>query len=410
MKLFLFEIRKNILKSVVLIALILFSLVNVIQIYSLYRTYAQFPGEDYLKGRQEGRQAAYTQLYQRLRGEINDEKIGFVVDEYARLKNIINEGRWSTEYDPDTYTGYIFGDYTLFKYELYSPMKESYHYKSYAGTIVSKALENIDFYKERNNHYEARKNQMIAGSYRNRAVTHFYNTNGYETLLYYDFSSLLIILMCILVLTPVFVNEKESNMQPILLASKKGKTPTLMAKYLSSCVFIVCISLYFYGLDYLSFFLRYGLEGGGNPLYGIELFKETPLNTTILGHFFLSSVLKILGILTLSLFFLFFSSLFNSNLYPFTISIAFSFLLIYLSDFADHKLISIANPIALIHNRELLRVFDVFDILGRPTMTYLVAIAVMLIYCTILIAITVYLSRKTFVMPNFIEKEVKKHG
>ncbi|MBU5426897.1 hypothetical protein KQI41_10790 [Tissierella pigra] len=359
MKILIFEIRKNFLKRYLFVTLCLLTLINIFMIYDYYKENHVFSTE------QTNRSEAFWNLYKgKFKGKITNEKINALMEIYTPLYQICAvERSYSMEYDPETYTGYTFGDYRMLDLGFVRPMEYSYMYRNHALEIADKAMENLEFFRSVDNNYQYRSNLKIASLFGDRQVTDFYHTEMYENLFRYDFSSFLILLMSILALVPVFVAEKETEMNLILSTSKKGGKETINAKILSSFLYVIIISAWFYIFDFLAFSYFYGLTGLNNQLYALKDFMLTPLNVRMWEFIILSAVVKIIGLMAVSSMILFLSSIFRRALLPYILSLATVFLLMLFNEFAKMKFI---NPIELIANRELFKNTGFIKILDFP--------------------------------------------
>ncbi|MEG0751071.1 MAG: hypothetical protein RR998_04920 [Oscillospiraceae bacterium] len=368
MRLVFFEMRKNFFKKSILIVLIIFTALNIFKIFSSYEMYGKFRNDKIGKA-----QSAYAEIYSDVSGKMTDSKIQLIVGEYKRLLNEISEFTYSKDYDENTYTGYIMGDFNLFKFDFFEPMNYAFNYSSYSKEIANKAILNAEFFKSQNNTYEVQKNEMIADLYQNRKIESFYDYNGFEALFKYNFSSILIFLLCVFALTPVFVTEKETGMNLILQVSQSGGVKTALAKYFAAIIFVLSICMWFFLCDIATFGLRYGFDGVLSPLYGIKEFKNTPLNISILGYCFVFFGIKALSILSVSSLILLISQFPKKIIFPFIINISIIFLLIFLSDLSGrhfYEMLNLFNPASLLTPTEIFKVFSVVRIFDIPISTY----------------------------------------
>lgn len=387
MRIIIFEIKKLFLRKRILIILLMLIIINIIKIYDSHTIYGRFSGDNTAQ-----LESSFSEIYNDINGKMTEEKLNYIISEYKRLEKEVSDFSFSKEYDTTTYTGYIYGDFSLFKWEFFEPLNYLYNYNTYSNSIVSKANENIEFYNRKGNDYEVRKNKIISNIYRNRKITEFYDVNGYENLLRYEFSSLLILLICLFALLPVFLNEKETGMQQLLSTSKKGGTATIKAKYISSLLFVLIICMIFYSLDFLSFHVIYGLDGGNSPIYAIEYFKESPFNISIFSFFILSGIFKTIGILGLSMMFLLISQIFRQTIPAFIASIIVTLSLILLNT-VDY--INYINPISLISNIDVMRKFSTIGIFETPFQIYQVLPVGVIVFNLILVFLFVCLRRST---------------
>ena len=396
MKILIYEIRKNFIKPYLFVILCLLTVINTVTIYDYYKENHVFSTE------KTNRSIAFWNLYEgKFKGRITNEKINALMEIYTPLYQLCAvERTFSTEYDPETYTGYTFGDYRMLDLGFVRPMEYSYMYRSQALEIADKAKENLEFFRTAGNVYQYRSNLKIASLFGGRQITDFYHTEMYENLFRYDFSSFLILLMSILALVPVFVAEKETEMDLILSTSKKGGKETVNAKILSSFLYVIVISVWFYMVDFLAFSYFYGLTGLNNQLYALKDFMLTPLNVKMWGFILLSAAVKIIGLLAVSSIILFLSSIFRRALLPYILSLGTVFLLMLVNEFTKVKFI---NPIELIANREMFKNTDFINILGFPVHEFIVVILSVMLF-----AVAFVLATKMIIKKNACLSKVKE--
>ena len=54
-------------------------------------------------------------LYNAVKGRLTKESVIYIDEKYGELSEKVETGNYSTEYTDGTYSGYIFGDYNLFR-------------------------------------------------------------------------------------------------------------------------------------------------------------------------------------------------------------------------------------------------------------------------------------------------------
>lgn len=165
-----FEIRKNYLRSYVVIALLSFLLINILIIYN-------------------------QEMYDKVSGKLTADKARFVVSEYRRLDAMVADGTYSREKQEGTYTGYIWGDYVFITKYFYRPMKYVSTYESAIKQVIENAKANIEFYSQCGNNFDKSKNEFIVKHYSGRKIDVFHNGKFWGLLFEYDFSDLLIVLL-----------------------------------------------------------------------------------------------------------------------------------------------------------------------------------------------------------------------
>lgn len=377
-RLILFEYRKHFIKASIIIAMLLFSVLNIAKIYSVYdekSALSKTSDPDW----DSNWKGLYWEMYEEFGGTITDEKIAKLMGIYRPLEEETADRTASTATDnPNTYTGNIYNDYHFFSWNFVNPMEYAYMYKSNANDVVTAAKDNMDFYKKIGNRYEYRKNADIAKRYTERAIPELTYTEMYQFYLHYDFSTFLVLLICLYGLMNVFVSEKETEMDTLLLTTKLGGVKTTLAKLISSMIFVGIICSWFWLLDFVAFSSAFGtLKAAFAPLYAIENFEYASMNINLGTYAGLSAIVKTVGILVLGLVFLLISTLFKNALLPFIISLFTTFGFIYMQEIymgSAHVLLKVINPFVLVVNRELFRKTEYMNLFGFPVVSFIPAL------------------------------------
>jgi len=405
-KLLLFECRKHFLKKSIVIAILLFSVLNVVKIYSVYNQtslLSKSTGSDW--------NDLYWEMYEDFGGTITKEKIDKLMSIYGPLEKQTADKTVSTAIDnPNTYTGNIYSDTYFFKWNFVNPMEYDYMYRSYANDVVNAAKENMTFFESLGNQYEYKKNAAIADRYTGRMISDFSYIEMYENYFHYDFSAFLVILICMYVLINVFVSEKETEMDVLLLTTKAGGNKTIVAKIMTSAIFVCIVCFWFWLIDFAAFAMIYGsLEGTFSPIYAIENFMNSSIGISLGEYAVLSSLLKTAGILVLSLVFLLISIPFKNVLFPFVLSLITTFGFIYMQELymgSGRILLKILNPYVLVVNRELYRKTEFVNFFGYPVISYVPAILFAATWGTLCILSIVLLNRKNTVNRKGVRERV----
>lgn len=396
-KLLLFECRKHFLKKSIVLAILLFSILNIAKIYSVYDQTSLLS-----KSKEPVWNDLYWDMYEDFGGTITKEKIEQLMSIYGPLDKQTADKTASTATDnPNTYTGNVYNDTFFFRWNFVNPMKYAYMYKGYANDVVITAKENVAFFESLGNQYEYRKNAAIVDRYTGRDISDFSYTEMYKSYIHYDFSAFLVILICMYVLINVFVSEKETEMDVLLLTTKAGGTKTVVAKIITSAIFVCVVCSWFWLLDFAAFATIYGsLEATFSPLYAIENFANSSISISLGTYAVLSNLVKTAGILVLSLVFLLISTLFKNALFPFIMSLFATFGFIYMQEMymgSGRILLKVLNPFVLVVNRELFRKTEFVNLFGYPVISYVPALLFAFAWGTICILGMMILVRKNTV-------------
>jgi hypothetical protein len=380
-----FEFKKFVLKPHILLLLILCTAVNMVGTYASCR-----------RIRLDEFSEAFTTLYDGfLQGELTEEKINFVITETERLQALTADRTASHEMGTGTYTDFnVFGDFNFFYFLLYPEMEYAVSYSFTANEIVEKASDNITFFEEKGNHYEVRVNEKIAARYANRVIHEFYDLRAMDNYLIYDFSNLVALLVCLVVIVPVFVSEKEAEMDKLLPALKNGAGKLVQVKVFFTFLVVLLVSLWFSLWDFIGFSLFSPLQNFDAPLYAIEIFQFTPLDITISQYFLLNFIFKTIGLGAITSLVLLASQAFRKTLYAFAVSTV-AVLIPYLSRLSEKRsftFLELINPALMLENRQLFKLFSVQNILGYPIASYWVALIATILLSSAALALVILFS------------------
>lgn len=390
MRLLRYEFWKLFCKKAVFICLALFLLINTYKISTLPKRENITSYDGYFSG--------YDAVYDIVKGEMTEEKILFVVENYQELSALNDKNAFSNNPNEDRFTRYDFGDYIVFMH-FFNGMDYAYNYGANMYGYINLAKENVDFFLERGNEYEVSVNQKIVDIYGGRGITAYYDTYGFSEFFEYDFSSLLIILLLLLSLASSFTMEGESGMDMLIKINKKGRQHTVMAKIGAFVLFSFLITVLFTAIDLIAFDIKFGLDGFFNPIYSIERYFTFTLNLSMLGYVILSMLLKFIAFTVIGLFIMFCSSWFGSVIYSFGVG-TFSVFGLILADgttkLGASKFLTLLNPLSLIANRYMLDTYSVVNIFSYPVLRIYVSLVLMLIFAVVLIVATMlaYIHRR----------------
>lgn len=361
LRLIFYEIRKNYLRRYILVSIVLFVILNTCMIYreyligdGIFDSYFMPHSNDTKKDWE-----FYHHMHKQLDGPLTTEKAKFVYEEYERLSSLTADGTYKNKQFDNTYTGRIFNDYVMITKYFYNPMKYAANYENHIREAVERAKENVDFYSKYKNKLELAKSKYIVNHYSGRKITVFYDGKPWELLFNYRFSDLLILFLLLLGLVPIYVNEKETQMEDLILSSRKGKTNMGMAKMLSIVVYIAFLLLIFSTLNLATFRVLYRLSGFEMPVYAIEAYQYTPISISVGSFYILLQVIKLVGFVAIGSWLCFLSTLFQRTLFPYMLS----FLLMvggiftsgyYASIETGKTILSLLSPFTLLKGHELL--------------------------------------------------------
>lgn len=388
-----FEFKKHFLKRSLIFALLLFLFLDAYQIKTLAQQKSVFSIVPEFK-------IAYEDLYSTYSGAITVEKIHNLMSLYDPILQAVNSGTASTNAFSDSLTFNQYSDELLLRWCFIEPMKHAYQYQNKAVAIAQQALNNLSLYKSTKNTYEYRKNTKIAALFAYREINEFYNTEMAQYFLQYDFSIFFVLLIIIAALTNVFILDKETRMECIMITTVLGSRQTVWAKLLASLLFIisVCFLFWLFDLIYFQYFFH-GFQGGNLPLFAIKLFEFTPLRLSISHYILLSMLLKTLGTVVIGMFVILLSVLCNNTLLPFVGSLAFVFICLLLYSLAlpvAFDRVLLLNPICLLVNRDLFTRTLFLNFADWPVSTGSIALVFAVILFILFLGSALKLNRRNY--------------
>ena len=382
MKIVYFEMRKSWLKVSTTIFLLVFLGLNYFRLNdfcrSYYKTYGNF-------------QEPYFRLYETVCGEITNEKLEPFKIRVSELEAEIMTQTYSKDYDPERYiyTGYAHGDFSLYSLMISPEISYAATYSNTSNKIAAKAAESYSFYKEIGNNYESRKNAMIYNLYSNRGISEYRATNWANAYFFYDFSSLLCVILLILGLSSSFTRERESGMYQLLSAYGKTKS-TVISKVISSVVFCLILTVIFTVSDLIGVNHFLVIKNINMPLYSAEIFEFTPFNITFTEALLVCAGMRFLGLFVIALLIMAISKITPNTIAATVFSFAAVAVLILLSLISN----SLFNPMGLLTPKNYLENFGVVNLFGRPILEIYGAIICAVLLCFAFIA-AIVLRRKT---------------
>ena len=244
--------------------------------------------------------------------------------------------------------------------------------------MAERAKENAAVYKERGQTLEVRKNSVIYHLYSGRSIKAFAYEEMYNYYLNYDFSGILVLLLCLYGVVSTFVCEKETQMDMLLLTNPGGGKKTTFAKIAAASLFVISVAIWFSVVDYIGFVYFFGTAEGGNlPLYAVRNFSTAAVNCNLWQYAILSAVIKAVGVWTMSMVFLLISLFGHSTLVPFVADFgaALCFIIIGASQSCfSNAWLKIINPYSLLANRILFSKTEFIGFAGYPVQSFQAAI------------------------------------
>lgn len=363
LRLLAFEWKKNFLSPWMVMFLAVLMIANSWKLHTEYeKNTAEF--SDY--------KATYEEFYSRWSGTITTENVQELMTIYGPLEEKSENMTVDFSEGSGTYTYSENGDHRFFFSQFANEMKYDYLYVNQAIAITQEAWELADFYGRNGNTYKAAESEAFAQTFQNRIISQFADTRYIEVWLNHDYSSMLVLLMCLFGLCSVFVTERETEMYMLQRTAKLGGGMTVAAKLTASGVFLALVCVLFYGEDFLVLQLLSGhWEALSSPVYAIRNLEATPLNMTI-GQFVLwSGCVKMLGIMGCGCLILLCSCLCKRVLTTFVSGFGGIMALVVLQEFCRTKVyLKWLNPMELVMVREIVTDTAFVNIFGYPVHLY----------------------------------------
>lgn len=364
MKIVYYEMRKSWLKPSVLLVLIALSVLNIYRLNEVFNIFGRFSGDDMTEIK-----SAYYQMYDELNGSVSANEIQFLKENDNRLSTLALNKEYSTEYDPDCYTGYEFGDFALFHFYLVPEVEYYITYPNLSNKIVSKAYENIDFYTQCGNSYQTKYNTLIYNLYSGRNIPEYHLTEWAEHYFSYDFSSLLAIIMLIAGLSSCFSQEKECGMSALISSSGKVGI-TVRAKLASAFMYSLLLALYFVLLDLATVGILYGVDGLDRPVYSAEYFAYCPYSFTFAQAILICAALKFIALFIIAELIMLISEISPNTIVAAIVAFAAAVALILTAGYSDIPL----NPIMALTPDTYLKELNCINLFGEPVPALCVAL------------------------------------
>ena len=378
-----FEFKKIFLHRSIWIVLLLFTLLDIWKIHDVWRS------ESYFSDSPE-RKAAYWELYPEYEGQLTQEKEDSLNGIYQPLFDKVKDWTFNRANNPNTITGINeFSDYLFLGRYYIEPWTNFSEYSDYAENVCSIAAENVRLFYNLGNEKEVNKNAQIYLLFKDRKIDEFAYTERDERLSTYSFSNYLVLSLCLYVYVLAIDRERESEMDRFISTTLRGEQSTILAKLMVAIVISVCVSLYFFVLDQLTFRLVFGWSDAGMlPLYALSYYKYTPLKITIQEFYFVVAIMKIMAIITLLMVFYNIAKFVESPLVLFAVGIGGGSSLIWLSEgFANGSFVwgKVLNPCSLLTCYPLFAKSEFVCVFGRYFLTYKVALLFQVIITIVLL-------------------------
>ncbi len=392
-----YEFIKQFCKRSILTLFVVFSLANLCKIYGEYKSYSYLADGN-------GEQSWHTlhwQLYEEYQGEITPEKVEQLLAVYAPLVEATSDMTASTATDnPNTMTGNLYSDRNLLDKYFVQPMQYFYEYSGRSAQVANRARQNAALYGEWGAVYQQRESGAIYNLYAGRTIPVFAYREMCNYYLNYDFSIVLTLLISLYGVIGTFVNERETQMDMLLLVNPGGGRKTALAKILAATLFLLLTSLWFSLLDLIGFAVSFQtFEGLALPVFAIPNFAAASVNLSIFQYVLLSAALKCAGAWVIGMLWLLVSMFWKNALLPFIINFALCMALTVSGAacaYSNFFWLKVLNPYSLLTNRVLLGKTEFVNLGGFPVLTWQAAVWISLLAGLTLAAAIYFLSAENW--------------
>lgn len=358
MRMLKYEIKKKYFNLTILFFL---TVCTLLEIYKI----GEYHGKNFSNAEIFGK-IAYNETFRKYGGRITAEKVNEVSNAALTIRNLITSGSYNEENDAGEYiTGSIYLDNIMINSVFYGPMKYSYEYKAYSNDIAERADFNIEFFKNKGNFYEIKRNSLISEIYGGRYISELYDNQGYEKYFGYEFTAVPICFMLILGIASVFSGEKDVGMQNLIYSCYGGRSCVFAAKLGSVFLYTVFIFLWFITIDLIAFESIYGFQGGNAPAYSLEMLKNISINCSLVQLTILAQLYRFIGYLVFAFLIMTISAIFSQTAVSGIVS-ALAVMLLLFGKSLDLGAIESISPVRVISSARLFSEFKTVNILDTP--------------------------------------------
>ena len=378
------ELKKIFKNRVIFIALAVFLLLNIINIYRNYNIH---------NGVDDCIVTGQLYLREQLDGELTEDKQALIYQQAEKLSGLLYNEKYANQTEPEKefVTGYAFWDSQLWNtYRDYIDKAQSFNENIEQKS--AEALKKAEYYSGKNEYYEA-ENKLYYNTYSGRKITGIYDTNGLSDYFRYSLSSVLSVIMLLLGVVPIFSSECECDMDTVLLTSKNGRRKTAFAKIISALIYTFAIELIFSICDFSSFICFARLDGLGQALYAVQGFEMCSADITVWQFCLILFAMRTIGMSVICLVFLLLSKLFRRSVASFVTGACLFFTLMLIKTFFTDtagEIINLFNPISLLVSFNYFCDFTAVNLFGTPVFSYVfvgsVGVIIVLILSVVIFA------------------------
>lgn len=284
--------------------------------------------------------AGHEAIYGEFKGQLSKDKILEVVERYQELWEIVQADDYSHEGgQPGTYTGYFAGDYGEFQ-KVFEEYKYRYEYASYAKKIVGKSVST------------SRIKQSFAG----RRLDSYYDMEGPEEWLEYDFYTLLCVALTIFCACKIVVYDKKQSMYILLETCSLGMRNVMARKILSLILFVFLVVGIFSITNTVAFYRYYDMEGVSEPLYAMREYRNTLFQGSVFEYWLIQTLGVCIGCVLIGVICMFLAIVLKEDLYAMLLGV-----LVYIGCIVlFFRTTCMVNPVGLMAGTNLIKEMDLY--------------------------------------------------
>lgn len=297
-------------------------------------------------------------VYENIRGQITEDK----------LKYLSEEGALENDY-PGIYLSY--GD----------NIRNALNYKEKAEKVVKKAKTNVEMYQDFGFEALLYKNKIIADSFSGRSINQYYDFEGVDNYLTYDYSTAMVLILAFITAVIMFTGDKKIGMDRMVLTAVNGEKKLLIRKLTVISTVSAGIMAVFRVAEFGYYYYLYKFDGLFMPLYNVNDYGSTVFNGSIRQFIIIDITGKCVGVILLVLFISMILYFIRNNIAAYSIIAAVLTASVIISMEASN----IYSPIALFNAYSMAKTVD-FIRLGGIYLTksvYVLGISLSLIFVMI---------------------------
>lgn len=224
--------------------------------------------------------AFYNSYLNVLSGELNEEKVNFIVNEKNRFAYL------PTEF-ANIRKDYSEGKITLHEYNEKKAEVEAFAQKEEAFQKVLTQYEYL---------LKVKESKGLEVGFVNRISSDYLFNNHSRDII----NGMIYIILLILSICVIFTNDYKNGMISILRCTKNGRFKLFACKQIVAYIIAFILMVIIYTPQYVNLIKNYNVENWGVPIQSIMIFQNVDIPVSVFGFIILCNVLQLLGALILA--------------------------------------------------------------------------------------------------------------